>query len=69
MAETLLEFETLTGDEVRDVVLKGMKPKRPIINEDGGAKGDQNIFNGGNKTSKSGLLGVGSKIGHRSERS
>eukprot|EP00592_Proboscia_alata_P023846 CAMPEP_0194442990 /NCGR_PEP_ID=MMETSP0176-20130528/126443_1 /TAXON_ID=216777 /ORGANISM="Proboscia alata, Strain PI-D3" /LENGTH=793 /DNA_ID=CAMNT_0039269165 /DNA_START=67 /DNA_END=2451 /DNA_ORIENTATION=+ len=69
LAETLLEFETLTGDEVRDVVLKGMKPKRPIINEEGGAKGDQNIFNGGNKTSKTGLLGVGSKIGYRSERS
>lgn len=29
LAETLLEYETLTGDEVRDLVLKGIKPKRP----------------------------------------
>merc|ERR1711966_118914 len=26
LAETLLEYETLTGDEVRDLVLKGKKP-------------------------------------------
>lgn len=30
LAETLLEYETLTGDEVRDLVKKGIKPKRPV---------------------------------------
>lgn len=30
LAETLLEYETLTGDEVRDIVKKGIKPKRPV---------------------------------------
>lgn len=30
LAETLLEYETLTGDEVRDIVTKGIKPKRPV---------------------------------------
>merc|ERR1719491_2269623 len=32
LAETLLEYETLTGDEVRDLVLKGKKPDRPSVN-------------------------------------
>mmetsp|Transcript_4732 Transcript_4732/g.10655 ORF Transcript_4732/g.10655 Transcript_4732/m.10655 type:complete len:774 (-) Transcript_4732:340-2661(-) len=31
LAETLLEYETLTGDEVRDLVQHGMKPKRPVL--------------------------------------
>lgn len=30
LAETLLEYETLTGDEVRDIVTKGIKPKRAV---------------------------------------
>lgn len=40
LAETLLEYETLTGDEVRDIVMKGTKPKRPIVNKNKGARGD-----------------------------
>lgn len=40
LAETLLEYETLTGDEVRDIVTKGTKPKRPIVNKNKGARGD-----------------------------
>jgi hypothetical protein len=35
LAETLLEYETLRGDEVRELVLKGKKPNRPIINDRG----------------------------------
>jgi len=38
LAETLLEYETLTGDEVRELVLKGKKPNRPIINDRGGSQ-------------------------------
>jgi ATP-dependent metalloprotease len=30
LAETLLEYETLSGDEVRDLVKKGIKPKRAV---------------------------------------
>ena len=44
LAETLLEYETLTGDEVRDIVMKGKKPNRPIINHSGGSRGDQSIL-------------------------
>lgn len=43
LAETLLEYETLTGDEVRDIVLKRQKPKRPVINKEGGQRGDQSV--------------------------
>ena len=32
LAKTLMEYETLTGDEVRTLVLEGGKPDRPIIN-------------------------------------
>jgi ATP-dependent metalloprotease len=46
LAETLLEYETLTGDEVRDLVTKRIKPKRPIINKDGGARGDKALHQG-----------------------
>eukprot|EP00591_Stephanopyxis_turris_P006643 CAMPEP_0195513072 /NCGR_PEP_ID=MMETSP0794_2-20130614/4813_1 /TAXON_ID=515487 /ORGANISM="Stephanopyxis turris, Strain CCMP 815" /LENGTH=716 /DNA_ID=CAMNT_0040640997 /DNA_START=330 /DNA_END=2480 /DNA_ORIENTATION=- len=59
LAETLLEYETLTGEEVRDIVLKGIKPKRPVLNISGGAKGDTAIFNKG----KSIVGGVGGKVG------
>lgn len=31
LAETLLEYETLTGDEVRDLVRNGRKPQRPAL--------------------------------------
>lgn len=39
LAETLLEYESLTGDEVRNIIKKRVKPNRPIINKDGGARG------------------------------
>ena len=35
----MLEYETLDGDEVRDVVLRGKKPNRPIVNTRDGAMG------------------------------
>jgi len=40
LAETLLEYETLTGDEVRELVKTRKKPNRPVINKDGGKRGD-----------------------------
>jgi ATP-dependent metalloprotease len=43
LAETLLEYETLTGEEVRDIVKRRIKPKRPVINKEGGARGDTSI--------------------------
>jgi ATP-dependent metalloprotease len=43
LAETLLEYETLTGDEVRDIVKKGVKPKRAVINKKGGERGDTSV--------------------------
>jgi len=45
LAETLLEYETLTGDEVRDIVNKRKKPNRPIVNNEGGARGDRSVLN------------------------
>ncbi|KAL7580249.1 hypothetical protein ACA910_012986 [Epithemia clementina (nom. ined.)] len=66
LAETLLEYETLTGDEVRDVVRYGRKPKRPVINKAGGERGDTSVVDGkkkrGNNSgrgSKSFLPGMG----------
>jgi ATP-dependent Zn protease len=44
LAKTLLEYETLTGDEVRELIKKGTKPKRPVINTEDGARGDQNVI-------------------------
>jgi len=44
LAEALLEYETLTGDEVRDIVSKGKKPNRPILNTEGGARGDRSVL-------------------------
>lgn len=44
LAKTLLEYETLTGDEVRDLVKKGVKPKRPAINTEGGARGNRDVL-------------------------
>lgn len=49
LTETLLEYETLTGDEVRDVILKRKKPDRPVINTQGGAMGDQSILKDDNR--------------------
>eukprot|EP01083_Nonionella_stella_P030025 82433_1 len=51
LANTLLEYETLTGDEVRDIILKGKTPNRPITNEEGGARGDRSVL--GQKSSSS----------------
>ena len=44
LAQTLLEYETLTGDEVRDLVKEGKRPNRPIINKTGGSRGDQSVL-------------------------
>lgn len=69
LAETLLEYETLTGDEVRELIHNGKKPNRPIINTRGGAKGDQALFKeGGSRPSRSPLSGVGTEVGARRER-
>jgi ATP-dependent metalloprotease len=62
LAETLLEYETLTGDEVRDIVLKRQKPKRPVINKEGGRRGDQTVVGSDKKTEskpKSRIPGMG----------
>jgi ATP-dependent metalloprotease len=57
LAETLLEYETLTGDEVRDLVKKRIKPSRPVINKNGGSRGDTTIYdNPDSKTRKGGRL-------------
>ncbi|KAG7352760.1 ATP-dependent metalloprotease FtsH [Nitzschia inconspicua] len=58
LANTLLEYETLTGDEVRDLVKKGIRPKRPVINKDGGARGNQGVLSSG-ASGKSRLSGLG----------
>eukprot|EP00532_Pseudo-nitzschia_australis_P004906 CAMPEP_0168192566 /NCGR_PEP_ID=MMETSP0139_2-20121125/18117_1 /TAXON_ID=44445 /ORGANISM="Pseudo-nitzschia australis, Strain 10249 10 AB" /LENGTH=708 /DNA_ID=CAMNT_0008115815 /DNA_START=458 /DNA_END=2584 /DNA_ORIENTATION=+ len=47
LAKTLLEYETLTGDEVRELVKKGVKPKRSAINTDGGARGNRDVLSTG----------------------
>ena len=61
LAETLLEYETLTGDEVRELVLKGKKPKRPVVNTTGGGRGDQALV-AKKKEGKSRLAGLAEKI-------
>ena len=64
LAETLLEYETLTGDEVRDIVLKGKKPDRPVVNTDG-SLGDQSILKlnkSEGKKSKGRLAGLADKV-------
>ena len=44
LAKALMEYETLTGDECRAIVLKGKLPKRKKENLENGAKGDQSIL-------------------------
>jgi ATP-dependent metalloprotease len=44
LAETLLEYETLTGEEVRALIMNGTKPKRPVINKEGGQRGDTSVI-------------------------
>jgi len=41
LAETLLEYETLTGDEVRDLIQHRKKPSRPIIAKGGDDKKEE----------------------------
>lgn len=62
LAETLLEYETLTGDEVRDIVLRRIKPKRPVINKSGGSRGDTSVTTAAPKEvrPKSRIPGMGS---------
>ncbi|KAL3784168.1 hypothetical protein ACHAW5_007053 [Stephanodiscus triporus] len=63
LAETLLEYETLTGDEVRDLIMKGKKPDRPAINTDG-SLGDQSILKAKKSevTPRGGLAGLADKV-------
>jgi len=68
LAETLLEYETLTGDEIRELVLKGKKPARPVVNVDGGSRGDQSVLKTTNKpkeAKKSRLERLTSQLGGR----
>lgn len=53
LAQTLLEYETLTGEEVRDLITKGKKPNRPVINREGGGRGDMSVFGDKEKDKKS----------------
>jgi len=46
LAEALLEYETLTGKEVYDLVQKNVRPKKKKENNRGGAKGDETILGG-----------------------
>lgn len=61
LAETLLEYETLSGDEVRDLVKNRMKPKRSVINKNGGARGDLEILAGKAPAAEGGGGGTGVK--------
>lgn len=69
LAETLLEYETLTGDEVRDLILNGKKPDRPVVNTDG-SRGDQSILKPKKteKKSRGGLAGLAAKVRGVKER-
>jgi ATP-dependent Zn protease len=60
LAQTLLEYETLTGEEVRDIIQKGKKPGRPVINKVGGSRGDQSIL--GPSTKENGTNAKGSRL-------
>jgi len=67
LAQTLLEYETLTGDEVRDIVKRGIKPKRPVINTQNGQRGNTSIVGGSSGSSSGGGGGAGGgKKGGRS---
>jgi ATP-dependent metalloprotease len=66
LAESLLEYETLTGDEVRDIIMKGKKPNRPITNKDGGARGDRSVLSTkSSPPSRSKFPGLGKVAGSR----
>lgn len=64
LAETLLEYETLTGDEVRDLIMKGKKPDRPSVNTDG-SLGDQSVLKpkeSEKQPTRGGLAGLADKV-------
>lgn len=58
LAETLLEYETLSGKEVIDVIKFGQKPNRPIVNNENGARNDTNILKSTSVTDA-----IGRKVG------
>lgn len=62
LAETLLEYETLTGDEVRDLVLKGKKPDRPSVNTGGSVKSVTKSNTAEEKKTRGGLAGLAGKL-------
>lgn len=53
----------MTGDEVRDLIVKGKKPDRPAINTDG-SLGDQSILKAKKSevTPRGGLAGLADKV-------
>lgn len=61
LAETLLEYETLTGDEVRDLVKRRVKPKRSVMSDKRGERGDTSVLTStsGRRTTKERLNGLG----------
>jgi ATP-dependent metalloprotease len=67
LAETLLEYETLSGEEVLDLIKKGQKPNRPIMNKDNGARGDVSVLEKGKGSSSSAspIPDLGDKVGSR----
>lgn len=72
LAQTLLEYETLTGDEVRDIILKNKKPNRPIINKEGGARGDRSVLDKASSSSSpkgTKFPGLGGKVARRDSES
>jgi ATP-dependent metalloprotease len=64
LAETLLEYETLTGDEVRELVKKRIKPNRPVINKNGGSRGDATVYESPDSKNRKGgrLFGKSSSV-------
>ena len=70
LAETLLEYETLTGDEVRELVLNGNKPSRPVVNTSEGSRGDQSVLKTSNSDNKkkSRLAGLADKVRGRNTK-
>ena len=59
LAKTLLEYETLTGEEVRALIEKGIKPKRPVINKEEGARGNRDVLKTSGSNGKTRLPGLG----------
>ena len=62
LAQTLLEYETLTGEEVRDIIQHGKKPKRPVINKTGGSRGDTSILTTPSSPKEDGGKSKGSRL-------